>query len=384
MRAPSEVDVNSIPERLGVLGGGQLGRMLALAGVPLGFTFRFLDPDPRCPAAALGELVTGAFDDPASIDRFADGVDLVTFEFENVPAATVRRIAERVPIAPNHASLATAQDRVLEKRFFESCGVPVEPWAEVADDASLTAALDRVGLPGILKTRRLGYDGKGQRPVRERSEAPSAFDALGRAPCIYESLVPFTRELSVVAVRGADGSCATWPISENVHRRGILHSTVAPADVDATTAAALDAHARRMLEQLDYVGVLTIEFFDLGGPGVRLAANEMAPRVHNSGHWTIDGAVTSQFENHLRAITGLPLGSTAALGHAVMLNLVGEIPPTALMAADPALKIHLYGKAPRPGRKLGHVTTVSRTAEEARARLRELEARFVPASTGRA
>jgi len=366
---------SSVPTRIGVLGGGQLGRMLALAGAPLGLSFRFLDPDPLCPAAALGEVICGAFDDPAALDRFADGVDLVTFEFENVPAAVVHRLADRVRIAPCAESLRICQDRAFEKRFFEANDIPVEPWAIVDDEASLAAALDRVGVPGVLKTRRLGYDGKGQRVIRSRADAHTAFAELGGAPCTYERFVSFTRELSIVAVRAADGSFANWPISENVHRHGILHTTIAPAAIDATLEVALVRHARRVMEQLDHHGVLTIEFFEIEG---RLAANEMAPRVHNSGHWTIDGAVTSQFENHLRAICGLPLGSTAARGHAAMLNLVGEVPPTALLTADPELKVHLYGKSPRPGRKLGHATVVAPTAAAARERLRDLKARLTP------
>jgi len=349
--------------------------MLGLAGIPLGFEFRFLDPDPGAPASAVGEVVAGAFDDPEALDRFADGVDLVTFEFENVPAAVVRQLESRVRIAPGAEALAVTQDRVLEKRCFEACGIPVEPWATVDEGASLASAIDRIGLPGVLKTRRLGYDGKGQFIIRDRSDAPAALASLGRTACIYEAFVRFTRELSVIAVRAADGTFDTWPISENVHRHGILHSTIAPAPVDDDTVGALRVHARCVMERFDYVGVLAIEFFQCEG---RIAANEMAPRVHNSGHWTIDGAVTSQFENHLRAIAGLPLGSTAARGHAAMVNLVGEAPSVSQLAADPELRIHLYGKAPRPGRKLGHVTMVAPSADAARARLREIEALVAP------
>lgn len=369
--------ISKTPTRIGVLGGGQLGRMLALAGTPLGLSFRFIDPDARCPAAAVGEVIVAAFDDPAALDRLADGTDLVTFEFENVPADVVRRLAARVPIAPGAEALAVAQDRVAEKRFFESCGLPVGPWAEVGGTASLAEALDAVGVPSVLKTRRLGYDGKGQRVLRSREEAVVAFDALGRAPCTLEAFVPFSRELSVIAVRGRDGTMATWPISENVHRHGILHSTVVPALIDAAQEHLLVSLVQRVMVELDYVGVLAIEFFDDHG---RLLVNEMAPRVHNSGHWTIEGAVTSQFENHLRAICDLPLGSTAARGHSVMLNLVGEAPSTAQLAADPDLRIHLYGKSPRPGRKLGHLTAVTPSATAARERLRALEARFTPAA----
>ncbi|MBX3355877.1 MAG: 5-(carboxyamino)imidazole ribonucleotide synthase [Phycisphaeraceae bacterium] len=362
---------------IGVLGGGQLGRMLALAGTPLGFRFRFLDPDAGCPASAVGEVIAGAYDDPQALDRFAKGVDLVTFEFENVPAETVRRLSSRVAIAPGAESLATGQDRAHEKRFFAQCGLPVAPWAEVHDAASLMAAVDSVGVPAVLKARRLGYDGKGQCVIKRREDAPSAFDALGRVPCTLEAFVPFSRELSVIAVRGRDGSFLHWPISENVHRHGILHTTLAPAEVEPAMERAIAEYARTVMHSLDHVGVLAIEFFDDHG---RLLVNEMAPRVHNSGHWTIDGAVTSQFENHLRAIAGLPLGSTAPRGVSAMLNLIGSTPPLEALASESDLKIHLYAKAPRAGRKVGHLTTVAPSREVARERLRRLEGRFAPES----
>jgi len=359
------------PRTIAVVGGGQLGRMLALAGAPLGFSFRFLDPDPSCPAASLGTLICGDYHDPAALASLAHDAEVVTFEFENVPAEPLAALAARVPVAPSPRSLAISQDRVEEKRLFEACGMEVAPWAPVDDAASLVAAIDAIGLPGVLKTRRMGYDGKGQRVIRARDEALAAHASLREVPCIYESLVPFSREVSVIAVRGADGACAAWPIGENCHRDGILHSTVAPAAIDAAAVALLQHHVFGIMERLDHRGVLTIEYMQHGD---RLLANEMAPRVHNSGHWTIDGAVTSQFENHIRAIAGLPLGATSATGHTVMVNLVGTVPPLGALLADPSVKVHLYGKAPRRGRKLGHLTVVATDAADAARRLRELEA----------
>ncbi len=368
-----------------VLGGGQLGRMLGLAGLRLGMEFRFLDPDPRCPARAVGELVVGEYHDPAALRALADGASVVTFEFENVPATSLELLAASAPVAPPAASLAASQDRVEEKTLFERCGMATAPWRAVDDASQLDAALDAVGVPGVLKTRRLGYDGKGQRVVRDRSEARGALAALGGVPCIYEAFVSFSRELSIIAVRGADGTVDAWPIGENRHRDGILLHTLAPAAVDGPTAERLRAFASEVMRRLDHRGVLTIEFFDDHG---RLLANEMAPRVHNSGHWTIDGAVTSQFENHLRAVTGLPLGSTEARGCSAMVNIVGRVPALDRLVADAETKVHLYGKSPRPGRKLGHATIVAGSAAEAARALRELEALLdadaaVPAPAGR-
>ncbi|MBM4113433.1 MAG: 5-(carboxyamino)imidazole ribonucleotide synthase, partial [Phycisphaerae bacterium] len=275
------------------------------------------------------------------------------------------------PVAPPPESLAVCQDRVREKRLFEACGIDVAPWRAIDSPDDLDSAIDAVGLPAVLKTRRLGYDGKGQRVIRARDDARAALAQLGHAPCILERLVPFARELSIVAVRGADGEVLAWPIGENRHRDGILHTTVAPASIDRTTDSTLRAHAIDVMRRLDHRGVLAIEYFDFDG---RLLANEMAPRVHNSGHWTIDGAATSQFENHLRAILGLPLGSTAAIGVSAMLNLVGRTPPLVTLASDPRARVHLYGKAPRPGRKIGHLNVVAADRDEATRRLRDLEA----------
>ena len=351
-------------KHIGVLGGGQLGRMLALAGLPLGLRFRFLDPNPDSPAAAAGELIVGRFDDPVALDRFAQDLDAVTYEFENVPVESVRRLAARLPVLPRPEALEASQDRLVEKTFFEECGLPTAPFMDLPDEAALAHAVARIGFPAVLKTRRLGYDGKGQVVVRDRASLEAAWRALAPQPMILERFIPFERELSIVAVRGANGLCAFYPLSENIHAGGILRESRAPAPAltdDEQEHA--EARARAVMERLDYTGVIAIEFFQHRG---LLLANEFAPRVHNTGHWTIDGAFTSQFENHLRAIAGLPPGPTAARCHAAMLNLIGSAPPTeAILRAVPAARVHLYDKAARPGRKIGHVTLLGATAAEA-------------------
>ena len=342
--------------RVGVLGGGQLGRMLALAGYPLGLEFLVLDPSAEAPAGPLADALAARFDDAGSLDRLAASSSVVTYEFENVPVASVRRIAERIPVFPPAKALETAQDRLEEKTLFQGLGIPTAPFAPVSTKGEIDAALERVGFPSILKTRREGYDGKGQWVVRTRGELDAAFAAAEGRPAILEGFVPFERELSVLAVRGRDGATAFWPLVENRHREGILRLSVAPAAgvLDAMQHRA-EQHARRVLDALDYVGVLAIEFFQHEG---RLLANEMAPRVHNSGHWTIEGAATSQFENHLRAILGWPLGPTRSHGIAAMVNLVGDMPPVESLLSIPGAHVHVYGKSARPGRKLGHVTLV--------------------------
>jgi 5-(carboxyamino)imidazole ribonucleotide synthase len=330
--------------------------MLALAGYPLGLEFLLLDPSAQAPAGQLADALAFPFDDAEALDRLAAASTIATYEFENVPVASVRRIEGRIPVFPPPAALETAQDRLEEKTLFRSLGIPTAPFAPAGTRDELRAALAEVGLPAILKTRREGYDGKGQWLVRTPEELDAAFAAAAGQPAILEGYVPFERELSVLAVRGRDGSTAFWPLVENRHREGILRLSVAPAAgvFDAMQHRA-EQKARRVLDALGYVGVLAIEFFQHGG---RLLANEMAPRVHNSGHWTIEGAATSQFENHLRAILGWPLGSTAPLGVCAMVNLVGEVPPVEALLAVPGAHVHLYGKSARPGRKLGHVTLV--------------------------
>jgi 5-(carboxyamino)imidazole ribonucleotide synthase len=355
---------------IGVVGGGQLGRMIALAGIPLGFRFRFLDPNEECPAAAVGELLCGAYDDEVALSQLIDGATAATYEFENVPARAARYLDGHTRLAPPPLSLAVAQDRIAEKDFFRECGVPVQPYRAVSSDADLAQALREIGVPGVLKTRRLGYDGKGQVVLRDERNAGFAWESLDRAPCIYEAFVPFEREVSVVATRARGGSFSAHPLIRNEHREGILRVSVAP-DPDSTVALrrAAESHVRAIAERLNHVGTLAVEFFVTS---TGLIANEMAPRVHNSGHWTIEGAVTSQFENHLRAVAGLPLGSGEGRGAAAMVNLIGTVPSVADFLSIPGAHVHLYGKEPKPGRKLGHVTVIARDYDELMPRLERL------------
>ena len=318
------------------IGGGQLGRMLGLAGLPLGIDFRFLDPSSAAPAAAVGELIVGAFDDPVALARLARGADVVTYEFENVAVAS----AAEFDALPPARALELGQDRLVEKELFTRLGIPSVRFG----------SLSETGLPAIVKSRRLGYDGKGQRRV----DAP---EEMGKHE-LAEELVPFDRELSIIGVRGVDGATCFWPLAENTHRDGILRVSRAPAP-DAPQAVAEELLGR-LLDELGYVGVIALELFDVGG---KLLANEFAPRVHNTGHWPIEGAVTSQFENHLRAILGQPLGATDAIGASVMINIIGGAPPVAELLSLPGAHLHLYGKEPRRGRKIGHLTLVD-AAEE--------------------
>ncbi|MCS6839928.1 MAG: 5-(carboxyamino)imidazole ribonucleotide synthase [Roseiflexus sp.] len=371
---------------IGILGGGQLGRMLALAGYPLGLRFRFLDPASDAPVRYLAEHIVAPYEDHLAVAQFGAGLTVATYEFENVPVATARALEQRVPVFPPPQALEVAQDRLAEKRFFTQLHIPTAPFEPVDDRTSLDTAIARIGLPAVLKTRRLGYDGKGQALIRQHTDIDDAWRALGGQPLILEGFVSFVRELSILAVRGRDGAIAYYPLVENLHRNGILYRSIAPAPSLTTDVQMLaETYARRVLEALDYVGVLAIEMFEVdassvGATGVRLLANEMAPRVHNSGHWTIEGAVTSQFENHLRAITGLPLGDTSARGCAAMVNLIGSLPDAEMLLALPDTHLHLYDKAPRPGRKLGHVTVCAGDATRLAERLALVE-RYVPART---
>ncbi len=326
------------------IGGGQLGRMLGLAGLPLGIRFRFLDPSPDAPASDVGELVVGAFDDDAALGRLVAGADVVTYEFENVPVAAARAVGA----LPPSLALELGQDRLVEKQLFARLGIPTARFGGSAE----------TGLPALVKSRRLGYDGKGQRRI-------TADEVLG-ADELAEEIVEFERELSIVAVRGRDGTTRCWPLAENEHRDGILRLSRAPAP-DAPQPAAEEL-VGRLLDELGYVGVIALELFEREGT---LLANEFAPRVHNTAHWTIDGAVTSQFENHVRAILGLPLGLTELIAPSVMLNLIGGVPPTDQLLRLPGAHLHLYGKEPRRGRKLGHLTLVG-AAEATVAQARRL------------
>ncbi|CAD0327700.1 5-(carboxyamino)imidazole ribonucleotide synthase [Xanthomonas hortorum] len=342
---------------VGILGGGQLARMLVLAGAPLGLRFAVFDPAADACAGQVAPLQVGAFDETAALAAFAAQVDVITFDFENVPAASAQQLAAQVPVFPSAAALAVAQDRLSEKTLFRELGIPVPEFAAIDDRAGLDAALARIGTPCVLKTRRFGYDGKGQFRIRTLADADAAWDALGAQAAnvglIVEAFVPFQREVSVVAVRGRDGEFRAWPLTENWHVDGVLSASLAPATVGAELQAAAEAHARAIAERLDYVGVFALELFVRDG---ELLANEMAPRVHNSGHWTIEGAETSQFENHVRAVLGLPLGSTAMRGHACMLNWLGTMPDAAAFLAVPGGHWHDYGKEARVGRKVGHAT----------------------------
>jgi 5-(carboxyamino)imidazole ribonucleotide synthase len=337
---------------VGCIGGGQLGRMLALAAAPLGVVVRCLDPSEDACAGDVCELIVGAYDDPDALARLAYGASCVTFEFENVPAAALSALREQTHIRPGPNSLTISQDRLWEKQLFGRVGVPCAAFGDIETPAQLEDALARTGLPAVIKTKRMGYDGKGQRVVRSREEAEQAVAELGDE-LIAEALVGFRRELSLVLVRGLDLETAFYPLVENVHVEGILSTTTAPAPgVEAALQATCEAYGLAVAEALHHVGVLCLELFETDA-GV--LANELAPRVHNSGHWTIEGAETSQFENHIRAVLGLPLGSTALRGRSRMQNLVGEHPPLAELLAGGG-HVHLYGKAPREGRKLGHVT----------------------------
>jgi 5-(carboxyamino)imidazole ribonucleotide synthase len=356
---------------VGVLGGGQLGRMLALAGYPLGLRFRFLDPAPEAPAEQLAQRLIHDFRDARGLDDFLSGLEVVTYEFENVPVELALRLEQKVPVYPPPAALDTSQDRLHEKTLFRSLGLPTAPFATVDSHADLVAALDHIAYPAILKTRRFGYDGKGQQLLHSAADTDTAWGALAGVPLLLEGFVPFDREVSQLAVRGRDGATAFYPLVENRHEHGILRESRVPVPGAKSPLQKLATeYSTRVLKALQYVGVLAIEFFVRGQ---ELIANEMAPRVHNSGHWTIEGAVTSQFENHLRAILGWPLGSTALLQPCVMLNLIGEVPENREWLAIPDLHVHIYGKSPRAGRKLGHVTVRAPNQRLLRQKLKKLE-----------
>ena len=359
---------------IGILGGGQLGYMLALAGYPLGLHFRFLDPSPEAPVGRIAQRVTADYTDQAALEKFASGLELVTYEFENVPVEAANFLAERVPVYPPPAALEAAQDRLAEKDLFSKLDIATTEFAPLSNPGELDAAVKTLVLPAVLKTSRMGYDGKGQWILRTAEDVAKAESELPPVKMILERFVPFTRELSVLAVRSRNGETAIYPLVENHHRNGILRLSLAPAPrLEPSIQRDAERAAQRILESLKYVGVLAIEFFEHQG---ELLANEMAPRVHNSGHWTIEGAVTSQFENHLRAVLGLPLGSTGPAGHCAMLNLIGDLPESAEVLAVPDAHLHLYGKSPRPGRKLGHVTLRAASPERLALRLSELPAFF--------
>ena len=358
---------------VGVLGGGQLGRMLALAGIPMGLRFRFLDPESGAPAAEVGDHLRAEYQDEAALERFAADLDVVTFEFENVPSDALHKLAFHAPVAPSPEALETAQDRLSEKQLFRTLDIPTPPFFPIASKSELNEALPCTGFPALVKTRRFGYDGKGQWTVRTPEEADRIWSIVpAETPLLLEGFVKFDRELSIIAARSRSGEVCFYPLVENRHEEGILRLSVAPApSITSELQETAQRYMLRLLEALDYVGVLAVELFQCGDA---LLANEMAPRVHNSGHWTIEAAETSQFENHLRAILGLPLGSTAPRGVSAMWNLLGAPPQPDAVLSVPGAHLHLYGKQPRPGRKIGHVTVCAPDGDRLHARLAQIRA----------
>ncbi|MEO5756909.1 MAG: 5-(carboxyamino)imidazole ribonucleotide synthase [Mesorhizobium sp.] len=350
---------------IGIIGGGQLGRMLAAAAARLGYRTVILEPQPDCPAAQVANRqITAAYDDHAALAELTAASAVVTYEFENVPVAAANALANTAPVYPPSRALEVAQDRVTEKTFLNSIGIPTADFRPVDNDSDLTAALKAFAGNGVLKTRRMGYDGKGQRVFRnmEAGGFAGTFEAMGNVRLVLEAFVPFEREISVIAARGTDGAVAAYDPAENVHRHGILHSSTVPGGISAKTTAAAQAAATTILSALDYVGVIGVEFFVLADGS--LLVNEIAPRVHNSGHWTEAACVVSQFDQHIRAIAGLPLGSPSRHSNCVMENLIGDdVSRVAELLGEPDLMLHLYGKAEaRPGRKMGHFTRISRRA----------------------
>ncbi|MET0231227.1 MAG: 5-(carboxyamino)imidazole ribonucleotide synthase [Rhodanobacteraceae bacterium] len=351
---------------IGILGGGQLARMLALAGAPLGQRFLVVDSLPDACASQVAPLMTADWRDFDALAEFARRIDVATFDFENVPADTAHWLTEHTRVFPNPEALAIAQDRLAEKNLFREIGLSTPAFAAVDSREDLARAIESIGLPAVLKTRRLGYDGKGQAVLRKPADADVAWALLGSTPLILEAFVPFTREVSVVAVRSQSGEFRPYPLTQNWHSAGILAASLAPApNADALSERAF-AHARALAQRLDYVGTFALELFDRDG---ELLGNEIAPRVHNSGHWTIEGAITSQFENHVRAVVGLPLGDTSLRMPSVMLNWIGELPDANALLRESDAHWHDYGKESRAGRKVGHATICARTNAELGERL---------------
>lgn len=371
---------------VGILGGGQLGRMLALAGIPLGLRFRFLDPDPHAPCAQVAEQILAPYDDPAALDKLAAGAEVVTYEFENVPAAVAQRLEAHAKVHPPALALATLQDRLLEKSLFVECGVEVPRFIPVSTREDLISAAKELGIESgagglVIKSRRMGYDGKGQAvlrpsgtgilPVQQQIDAfwPDLAHNAQHGGLIVERFVNFTRELSLIGARARDGSTRFYPLVQNHHSRGVLRTTIAPApDLAPGLQQAAEDRARAIMTKLNYVGVLAIEFFESTQrkDGIPiLLGNEMAPRVHNTGHWTIEGTLTSQFENHLRAILGLPLGDTTPRAPAAaMVNILGRFPRSQDILSIPGAHFHHYGKSERRGRKIGHITILAETHDQ--------------------
>lgn len=367
----------SQPFCFGIVGAGQLGRMLAQAGAALNARFTFLDPSDDPCGRAHGHHLKADWQDGAALAQLVSASDAITFEFENVPSDAVTTLAASRPTYPPAKALDTARDRWSEKSLFMRLGIEVPPLALVDNQAELDAGVATIGLPAVLKTRTLGYDGKGQKVLREMADVAGTFAELGNVPLILEGFIAFDHEVSVIAVRSRDGETRAWPLSRNEHRSGILHCATPLAEHPLQNVA--EAAAFNVMHELDYVGVMAFEFFvvsDNAGQH-RLLANEIAPRVHNSGHWSIEGAVTSQFENHLRAVANMPLGETSLLAPCAMLNIIGRMPARDAVLAVPGTRLHDYGKAPRAGRKIGHITVLAADAASLDARIAAVEALLV-------
>jgi 5-(carboxyamino)imidazole ribonucleotide synthase len=356
--------------KIGVLGAGQLGRMLALAGYPLGLEFRCFDSAPDVPAGQLALLHVGHYDDEAALLEFAKGLDVITYEFENVPVEAVKSLEKHFPVYPPAKALEFSQDRLVEKTLFRTLDIPVPDFYEVNTLEELQIALTKMD-SGVLKTRRMGYDGKGQAVIRSQADVESLWQALQGQALILESFISFEREVSLISVRSQTGEVRFYPLVENHHKDGILRKSIAPApDLTNELQSQAEGYARRILEELQYVGVLAVEFFVKDN---ELIANEMAPRVHNSGHWTTEGSVTSQFENHIRAVAGLPLGSTAVRQPSIMLNLIGLQPDFNKILQVEHAHLHWYGKSVRVGRKVGHITVTAESLDGVRRQVERLE-----------
>ncbi len=357
--------------RIGVLGGGQLGRMMALAGYPLNLSFSFFDKNIDCPSAALGPRFGDADYSDESLQAFIDSADVFTYEFENIPTRWVEAIAARKPVYPGVKSLAVSQNRLNEKRLFAELNIPSARFAEIRSEADLHQAIAKLGLPLVVKTVTEGYDGKGQFLLREASQVDACWAAIGAsAPLIAEEFIQFKRELSIIAVRGRNGETRFYPLAENHHNRGILSHSIVPAPLlDENTQLTAERYISSILRELGHVGVLTLELFETRHG---LLANETAPRVHNSGHWSIEGAHSSQFENHVRAVAGLPLGSTRAEKPSAMINIIGKHPVAADVLSVTDAHLHLYGKTEREGRKLGHITVTADSYPELNMRVDRL------------
>jgi 5-(carboxyamino)imidazole ribonucleotide synthase len=352
------------------MGAGQLGQMLALAGSRLGCEFRFLSPDEHAPAGRIAELIVADYNNQEALAHFAEGLDVATYEFESISAGAVQFVAGRVPVHPSPAALELAQDRAAEKQGFERLGIPTAPFAVVDSMREIREALAHTGTPAMLKSRRHGYDGKGQAAIRTRDDVATAWVTIGAVPSIVESMVKFRRELSIIGVRSTTGETAYYPLVENHHSEGILRFSLAPApSVSEEIQALAEDYASRIMLDLDYAGVLALELFETPEG---LVANEVAPRVHNTGHWSIEGADTSQFENHLRAICGMPLGSTGMHGAAGMVNVIGVEPNFGGLQAVEDVHVHMYGKSPAPKRKLGHITVTADDLDGVRAKVGQL------------